>query len=119
MKAKTYSNSVKDVVFKNLIVSKEREICCVQNLTKFFLLEKFESVNDSFYGLLTKVGMQYVVNNMYVLFFYLRNIGLISSWTLSFESLIIIANFHCSFAFAYLNRELDLWERDDHLNELK
>jgi hypothetical protein len=41
-------------------------------------------------------------------FFNLRNIGPLSSWTLSFKSLILIESIPGFFAFAYLNRELDL-----------
>jgi hypothetical protein len=52
---KAHTKSVKDVVFRNLVVSKEWEPFYARNLAKFFLLEKFEFVKDSFCGLPTKV----------------------------------------------------------------
>lgn len=47
---KAHTKSVKDFV-----VSKEWEPFYARNLAKFFLLEKFEFVKDSFCGLPTKV----------------------------------------------------------------
>lgn len=42
-----------------------------------------------------------------------------SIWTLSFESLIIVASFHGFFIFVCLTYELNLYEGDVHFNELR
>lgn len=72
------------------------------------MLERFESVKDSF-----------LCDTLWLIciYSYLRNIGPLSSWALSFKTLILVASFHGSFTSTYPSHNSWTWplRRDAHL----
>jgi len=115
---KLHSNGVKDVIFKTLLFLNSRCLFILEILFGSFCLRSSRSSRTLFMDSLQRSEYN-ALWSICICFFYFRNIGPFSLWTLSFESLILIASFHDSFTFAYLTRELDLWERDVCFNKLK
>ena len=111
-------NSVKDVIFKTLLFLKSKSLFILEILFGSFCLRSSRLLRTFFMDFLQRSKCN-ALWSICICFSYLRNIGPFSLWTLSFESLILVASFYGSFTFAYLTRKLDLWERDVCFNKLK
>jgi hypothetical protein len=66
----------------------------IKSLIDFFCLKN--SIPSRIISLESLYGSKYNALGLICLYFYIRNIHPISSWTLSFKTLIFIASFHGS-----------------------